>query len=56
MTIPFVMDVVKGLTFDAILGIDFFVFTGANIDFHSKVVELFGGVISLPLVKADDTY
>ena len=32
LTIPFLIDVVQGLTFDAILGADFLAFTRAKID------------------------
>jgi hypothetical protein len=54
MKIPGTFSVVENLGFEAILGFDFSRDALAVIDLPNKSLTLYGGLISVPLIRADD--
>jgi hypothetical protein len=54
LVIPFVFSVVKKLTYDCILGMIFLQDTNAVIDASSGTLSLYHGLLTVPMIRADN--
>jgi hypothetical protein len=54
LVIPFVFSVVEKLTYDCILGMNFLQDTNAVIDASSGTLSLYHGLLTVPMIRADN--